>query len=70
MTETAKGPTVGELREKLRQAEIEAGYWRGRADALESLASQRAQPAGNATLPPELLTALLASKMKEKKDDA
>jgi hypothetical protein len=62
-----KAPTVPELREMLREAEKDAAYWRGRAESLEGLVAQRSQPSAN-SLPPELLTALLAAKMKDKKD--
>ena len=66
-----KAPTAHELREMLREAEKEAAYWRGRAESLEGLVAQRPQPqAGANSLPPELLSAMLAAKMKEKAGDA
>lgn len=63
-----KAQTVAELREALQQALVDAAYYKGRAESLEGLMAQRnAAPApGAAGLPPELLTALLAAKMKDK----
>lgn len=65
-----KRETVGDLRQLLRQAEVDCAYWRGRAEAVETLMSQRSQqpPTGGTNLPPELLTSMLLAKMKEKKD--
>lgn len=70
MTESTKSssPTVGDLREQLRHAEVDAAYWRGRAESLDALMAHRSQPTAGANLPPELLAGLLAAKMKEKKD--
>lgn len=61
--------SIADLRQRLSESEVNCAYWRGRAEAVESMLTQRSQPAATpASFPPELMTALLAAKMKEKKD--
>lgn len=58
-----KRESLADLRQQLRQAEVDCAYWRGRAEALESAQ----QPKGGIT--PEMFANFLKARMEQQKGD-